>query len=179
MGHPSRGIGSEFSGSSAWENAMRMRWYMGATLPDQKPDEAAEEADPNVRYLAKRKTNYSVTDYRKLHWKNGVFVPEQQASGFSRSITYAMRKDGAISAVMHAVHKFNAQEIRVTDGKNSPDYLPRKMRESKLAQDYTTKELAEAMAGQRLQGRLIVTKVGSYQNRTPMTGLATSDYRTK
>jgi hypothetical protein len=179
MGHPSRGIGSEFSGSSAWENAMRMRWYMGATLPDQKPDEAAEEADPNVRFLAKRKTNYSVTDYRKLHYKNGVFVPEKQENGFSQRYNYAMRKEGAISAVMHSVHKFNGQQIRVTDGKNSPDYLPRKMREAKLAQDYSQRELAEAMAGLRLQGRLIVTKVGSYQNRTPMTGLATSDYRTK
>jgi hypothetical protein len=179
MGHPSRGIGSEFSGSSAWENAMRMRWYMGATLPDQKPDEPAEEADPNVRFLAKRKTNYSVTDYRKLHWKNGVFVPEKQENGYSQRYNYAMRKEGAISAVLYAIKKFNEQEIRVTDGKNSPDYLPRKMREAKLAQDYSPKELAEATVGLRLQGRLIVTKVGSYQNRTPMTGLATADYRTK
>lgn len=179
MGHPSRGIGSEFSGSSAWENAMRMRWYMGTTLPDQKPEDEQEEQDPNIRYLAKRKTNYSVKDYRKLVWNNGVFIPEKQQGGISQRYNYAIRKDGAIGCVLYAVRKFNEQGIRVTDGKNSPDWLPRKMREAKLAQDYTTKELAEAMAGLRLQGRLVMTKVGTYGNRTPMTGLTVAEICTK
>lgn len=181
MGHPSRNMNSEFSGSSAWENAVRMRWYMGSTLPDKKDEEDAEEADPNIRYLAKRKTNYSVKDYRKLIYRDGVFVPEAQQLGtsFSDRFNFPLRKEGAISAVLHAVRKFNEQEIRVTEGKNSPDFLPRKMREAKLAQDYSQKELVEAMVGLRLQGRLMVTKVGSYGNRTPMTGLSVADVCTK
>ena len=27
LGHPSKAVGSEYSGSTAWENAVRMRWY--------------------------------------------------------------------------------------------------------------------------------------------------------
>jgi hypothetical protein len=175
LGHPSRGLGSEFSGSSAWENAVRMRWYMGATLPDQKQDEPAEAQDPNVRFIAKRKANYSLKDYRKLLWKDGVFVPEQQEGPISQRYSYPLRKEGAISAVLFAIRKFSEQSIRVTDGKNSPDYLPRKMRDAKLTQDYTLQELAEAMVGLRLQGRISVTKVGSYPNRTPLMGLSVHD----
>lgn len=179
MGHPSRGLNSEFSGSSAWENAVRMRWYMGASLPDQKSEEADAAADPNVRYFAKRKTNYSLKDYRKLIWTNGVFIPEKHEGSFSARYGYPLRKNGAINAVINATRKFNEQSIRVTEGKNSPDYLPRKMREAKLAQDYSQQELAEAMVGLRLQGRLMVTKVGSYGNRTPMTGLSVAEVCTK
>ena len=178
MGHPSRGLGSEFSGSSAWENAVRMRWYMGTQLPDQKPEDE-QESDPNVRYLSKRKTNYSVKDYRKLYWKDGVFVPEKAPSGqsFSDRYNYPVRKEGAIAAVLSSVRKFNDSGVRVTDAKNSPDYLITKMRDAKLSQDYTPKELAEAMVGLRLQGRVIVTRIGNYGNRSPMNGLATADFQ--
>lgn len=179
MGHPSRGLGSEFSGSSAWENAVRMRWYMGSTLPDQKPEEGVEAQDPNVRFFAKRKTNYSLKDYRKLLWQDGVFVPERQEGPISQRYSYPLRKEGAVSAVLFAIRKFNEQGIRVTDGRNSPDYLPRKMGEAKLSQDYTPRELAEAMVGLRLQGRVSVTKVGSYENRTPQMGLSINDICTK
>jgi RecA-family ATPase len=75
MGHPAKAIDSEFAGSGAWENAVRMRWYMGYKLPDQEPE---ENPDTNVRYLAKRKTNYSEKDYRKLIWQDGLFVQEQR-----------------------------------------------------------------------------------------------------
>jgi RecA-family ATPase len=180
MGHPSRGVGSEFSGSSAWENAVRMRWYMGAHLPDQEPKEGEEaDLDPNIRYLAKRKTNYSVKDYRKLVWSDGVFKPEKQENGFSERYNYPLRKEGAIGCVLFALRKFNEQGMRVTEGKNSPDYLPKVMRTAKLAQDYTQKELAEAMVGLRLDGRIKQTKVGTYPNRSPMSGLAVADWCTK
>jgi RecA-family ATPase len=56
LGHVARSQGSEFSGSAAWENACRMRWYMARTLPDHKQDED-EPTDTGIVYLAKRKAN--------------------------------------------------------------------------------------------------------------------------
>ena len=55
LGHVARTQGSEYSGSAAWENSCRMRWYIGSSLPDQKPDED-ETGLSEVVYVAKRKT---------------------------------------------------------------------------------------------------------------------------
>ena len=64
IGHIARSEGSEFSGAAAWENAVRMRWYLGSQLPDQKPDDDAA-VDPDVIYLARRKANYTNKDFRR------------------------------------------------------------------------------------------------------------------
>jgi hypothetical protein len=72
LGHPSRGLNSEFSGSSAWENVARTRLYLGASLPDQKQE---EEPTPDTRYLSRRKSNYSSKDWRRCSFKDGVLMP--------------------------------------------------------------------------------------------------------
>lgn len=170
MGHPSKGIGSEFSGSTAWENAVRMRWYMGNTLPDQ--NEPEEPEDPNVRYLAKRKTNYSVKDYRKLIYRDGVFVIDRDGPGeFTQRYGFPLRAKGAEDCIRNALQRFQEADIRTTDSRTSPDYLPKKMRESKLCADYTPKELGDALSKLRLEGRVLEGEVGKFANRTPKLGL--------
>jgi hypothetical protein len=170
LSHPAKAEGSEFSGSTAWENAVRMRWFMGMQLPDQEEPEEGS-VDPNVRYIAKRKTNYSVTDFRKLVFDQGVFKPQSNPGEISNRYNFAARKEGAENAVLFALTKFKNMSIRVVDSYNSPDYLVKKMQSMKLMQDYTPRELAEAMAGLRLQGRIVETKVGNYSNRSPKMGL--------
>ena len=68
IGHPSRQAGSEFSGTSAWENSVRTRLYLGPTLPGEKTkSNEGDEAPPDsVRYLARRKANYAAKDWRRL-----------------------------------------------------------------------------------------------------------------
>lgn len=175
LSHPAKAADSEFSGSTAWENSVRMRWFMGSALPDQKEPEEGE-VDPNVRYIAKRKSNYSVRDYRKLLFDGGVFKPEAHPGDITQRYSFAARKEGAERAILFAVRRFTEQNMRVVDAYNSPDYLIRKMQAAKLMQDCTARELADAMAGLRLQGRLIETKVGSNANRTPKMGLSVADF---
>lgn len=172
MGHPAKATDSEFSGSTAWEAAVRMRWYMGRQLPDQKPEEEAED-DPNVRYICKRKTNYAPEDYRKLTYDNGLFVPEVKGpgDGFADRWSHGDRAKGAEDCVLNAIETFVAQGIRVTDGKTSPDYLPKKMREGKLAGSFAPKELSSALAQLRLSGKVTEGPVGKYGNRTSKIGL--------
>lgn len=175
LSHPAKAGDSEYSGSTAWENAVRMRWFMGSVLPDQEePEEGAE--DPNVRYIAKRKTNYSVKDYRKLVFDMGVFKPEDAPGEVSARYNYALRKEGAESAVLSAVAKFSAQNIRVVDARNSPDSLIAKMRSAKLMQDYGPKEIGDAIAALRLAGRLVEAPVGTNSNRTAKTGLKVASF---
>ncbi len=83
-GHLSQaGIRSEggHSASTDWSNASRSRLYLGR--PKLETD---EPGDDNARALTRKKANFaSIGDTIKLHWRNGVLVPEGLAAqGYSR-----------------------------------------------------------------------------------------------
>lgn len=172
LAHPGKHEDSEFSGSTAWENSVRMRWYMGTKLPDQEEKEEDPEEDPDVRYIAKRKTNYTVKDYRKLIYREGVFETALEAgSGITDRYSFGRRDEAADEIVLKALDRFAGSQVRTTEGKSSPDYLPRKIRDMKLNQDFSQKELLEAMNRLRLAGRIAEGPIGKYPNRTPKFGL--------
>jgi RecA-family ATPase len=169
LGHVARSQGSEFAGSAAWENAARMRWLFDVRLPDQKPDDQQEPED-GVRYLAKRKANYSTNDWRRFNYRDGVFAPDSTPSV---TVNYAAqsRKDDAKRCVLSALRKIVGSGMTATASTASPEYLPKLMLKMKLAEDYAGRELAEAMGTLLMSGRLRVDVVGQYANRSPKKGL--------
>jgi len=171
LGHPAKATGSEFSGSTAWENAVRMRWYLGSQLPDQKQEEVEE--DQSVRYLAKRKTNYTVKDYRKFVYRDGIFVPDTEIGGgsFTERYTFAQRQEGAEEVVLKAILELKAVQITGRIAPTSPDYLPKKMGQMKLTQGYSDRELREAMNRLVMKKRIQEAEVGRLANRMPRMGI--------
>jgi RecA-family ATPase len=169
LGHIARSEGSEFSGSAAWENAVRMRWYLGNQLPDQKVDDD-EAADPDVVYLAKRKANYTHKDFRRLRFKDGLFIPDQPEGGIQLSLT--MRSESADIVVMDALPKLINAGLQPSDKPQSGDYLPKKIVALGYHQDHTKAELTKAMNRLLGSGQLRRIEVGKYSNRTPRYGLA-------
>jgi hypothetical protein len=167
LGHVARAAGSEFSGSAAWENACRMRWYMGHSLPDQKPDDE-EPTDTDVVYLAKRKANYTERDYRRLTYQRGLLVPE--SSGGAR-FDAGYRNDLAERIVLKGLAKLKEAGIHATDGKTSPDYLPTQIVAKGFNEAHSKKELAAAMHRLIGSGKLRRDVVGKYPNRSPRFGL--------
>ncbi len=167
LGHTSRKDGSEFSGSAAWENACRMRWYLGASLPDQKFD-ADEPVEPDVVYLAKRKTNYGSKDWRRLRFRNGLFVPDEPEG---RSLGQGYRDDDAERVVLEAIPRLKAAGLLPTDAKNGQDYLPSQILAKGYAQGFSKKDLMGAMNRLMGAGRLRRDRVGTYSNRSPRFGL--------
>jgi hypothetical protein len=167
LGHVSRAQGSEFSGSAAWENTSRMRWYMGTSLPDQKPDED-EPVETDIVYLAKRKANYTERDYRRLTYQRGLLLPE--SIGGPR-FDAGHRNDLAERIVLKALLKLKEAGIYATDGKSSPDYLPKQILEKCYAEGHNKKELTAAMNRLIGTGKLKRDVVGEYGNRTPRKGL--------
>jgi hypothetical protein len=167
LGHPAKTVGSEFSGSTAWENAVRMRWFLGTTLPDQPEAATAEDG---VRYLAKRKSNYSVHDWRRLTYRDGALAADPPADG-PNSYAAQSRADGAQRRVLFTLRKLAERSIRTTSAQNSPDFLPRKIVELKLAEDYTQRELRDAMNTLLMDGRIVNGKVGVRSNRASLYGL--------
>lgn len=166
LGHVSRTQGSEFSGNLAWENACRMRWYLGETLPDQTPDDDAP--DPDTVFLAKRKVNYAAKDFTKLTFRNGLFVPVGAVETFDPAA------ETADMVVLAAFDKIVVSGVHPTDGRTSQDYLPAVIKRMDLSRSFTKKELAAAMGRLMGQGRLRRAQVGTYANRSPRFGLVRS-----
>lgn len=75
--HPSlsgRNTGTGEAGSTAWNNAVRSRLYLTA------PQRGDGEADGDYRELKTMKSNYSAAGgIVRLRWRDGVFVPQEQA----------------------------------------------------------------------------------------------------
>lgn len=171
LGHPAKAAGSEFSGSTAWENAVRMRWYLGTTLPDQEPDkEAAEDTDESTRYLAKRKSNYTARDFRKMTCQNGVISMEGHATGASPYMA-AESRAAAERCVIQGIIDLERIAMHGRASPSSPEFLPKKLATMKLSGPHTSKEIAAALNRMLLAGRVKEVEVGRLANRMPRMGL--------
>ena len=170
LAHPAKANGSEFSGSSAWENVVRSRWFLGKKLPDDQadPDEDRDEDDA-ARYLCRRKANYSDEDFVTFTYTDGVLVPD--AGDTLPRLDARFRGDLAESIVVKGVAKLIEMGRHPTDGKTSPDYLPRLIAEFGLQENLTRKDLASAMRSLMISGKLKRAVVGRYANRNDRFGL--------
>ena len=169
LGHVSRKDGSEFSGSAAWENAVRMRWYLGSTLPDEKPDDDDGDVVSDIVYLCRRKANYAPKDYRRMRFESGILIPEQSLNG--QGFDRAFRDEAAEDGVLAGLRKLLALKLDASGGASSPNYLPKQLIKRKLAGGYTLKELEAATNRLLIRGRIENREVGRYGNRTPKMGL--------
>jgi hypothetical protein len=170
LAHPSRQAGSEYSGSSAWENAARARLYLGSKLPDEKAD---DEPQDTVRYLARRKANYAPKDWRRFTYQDGVLVPDPVET--SGGMCDVLRKEKARKVVIEAARQLHRLGVRSTDGISSPSFLPRVIIDYKLGEGLSKTELAAAMRQAMLDGKLCRKTIGRYSNRTPMEGLVPTE----
>ena len=144
LGHVAKAQGSEYAGSTAWENAMRMRLFMGRALPDQtEPD---EDADNAIRVLAKRKSNYSADDLLKFRLQDGVLVPEraQDAADEAGGMVAHIRRQNARQTVLKALGKLAEMGI-VSSQATGANYLPAQMERFKLMGEYGKRDIVAAM----------------------------------
>ena len=75
LGHTAKPTESEYSGSTAWENAVRARLLFSSRPLGSAPDEHGNE-DESVRYLSRRKLNSPGGRLtHRLEWRDDVLVP--------------------------------------------------------------------------------------------------------
>ncbi len=168
LAHPGKATGSEYSGSTAWEGAVRGRLYLGRTLPDTGADEATEGEDDGIRYLCRRKANYSARDWRRMRYVEGVLVAEVPAEA---QAGVAIGPEYGRDVVRRAVRKLAAMGEHGVAATGSPKYLPRLARDYQLLERLTERQFGTAMRDLRKGGELVVTVVGKYANRNPREGL--------
>jgi archaellum biogenesis ATPase FlaH len=169
LGHPAKAVGSEFSGSSAWEGAVRARLYFSDRPPDQPAEEDEFSSDPKVRYLSRRKANYSELDMRKFNLHDGVLIPEAPQKRQSGA-----HGDYCCEIVLRAVRKLSDKGIYGTSSTASPSYLPKLAKQYQLLENASESSFARAMREMVMNGALVNEKVGAYPNRTPKMGLVIS-----
>jgi putative DNA primase/helicase len=176
VAHPGKALGSEYSGSVAWENAVRMRWFLGDRLPDQVPEPGDEIGDrAGVRFLCKRKTNYSATDFIRFTMDKGLLVPDHQPQDGSSGLVAALDEKRAEEVCIAGFRSLKAMGLHPSDSKASPDYLPRQMLDKRLASGYSKSDLAKAMNRLMTTGLFTRGQVSMYSNRNPRMGLVLAE----
>lgn len=173
LGHPGKAIGSEYSGSTAWEGAVRSRLYLGPTLPDARDNDEDFQQDDSVRYLCRRKANYSSRDWRRIRYTNGVMVPETPAEDFTAGSS--PKPEYVADVVIRSMRRLADMEEYGNASPSSPNYLPKLARTYKLLENVTEKQFAAAMRGMQMDKRLKVAVIGKYSNRTPKMGLVIAE----
>jgi hypothetical protein len=168
LAHPARSAGSEFSGSSAWENTARTRLYLGSHLPDVKPGANEEPAD-EVRYLARRKANYTGKDWRRFVYRNGVLVPD--AVEIEGGMVGRLREKADEGIVLAGLAKLDELGIPATEGSRSDNYLPKLINDYKFSEGRSRTEMGAAMRRLIVGGEIVKVEVGKYSNRNPRYGL--------
>lgn len=162
LGHPAKAAGSEFSGSTAWEAAVRARLYLDDKPPDA--DEDDRPIDPRVRYLARRKSNYSPLELRRFDLRGGVLLPDIVA--VTQPSAASMR-----DVVLAAVAKLAEMGQHGSASTASPNYLPKLAKQYGLLGQHGQKDFAAAMRQALVDGALVNAEVGKYPNRTPKLGI--------
>lgn len=167
-GHPSKGGDSEFSGSTAWENAVRSRLFLSRKPPDTKDDDG--EQDSSVRYLAKRKANYSALDCVRLNYLDGVLQPD--VDGLSGSPLIAgIKNRKAKQVVLDGVRKLKEMGVFGNHSHSTANYLPKILISYALHESLHVSEIERSMRELMKDGALRVERVGQYANRNPKYGL--------
>lgn len=136
--HPSlQGLtsGSGTSGSTAWNNSVRSRWYL-----EKQPEIEGEQPDNNMRILTQKKSNYSAADASgiPLLWENGIFRIKLDEGGFIKKLE--MRKLSSIC--LEVIEHLHSKNLNLSISPYSKLYAPKKIKE-KLKNEYSYEDIKD------------------------------------
>lgn len=156
VGHPAKADGSEYSGSTQWNNSVRCRLMLSRS-----------EGDDLLR--ARSKSNYARPDTMPLRWCDGVLRPSRTGDMSPEDAEMAARRDDdAERAFLAALDVLTAQGRNVSHSSRAANYAPRTM-----AGEFTEKELAAAMDRLFARGAIVANaEVGRTSRRQPVHGIA-------
>ena len=148
LSHPSlTGInsGSGISGSTAWHNSVRSRFYM--TAPKI---EAGEQPDTDLREIVFKKANYSRKgDSLVLRYQHGLFLPEPGMS----TIEKAAREAAVDEAFLSILRRMEANGDEPSSSQQSHSYAAKLAAEQPEAVQAKMKKAEFVAAIERLQKR--------------------------
>jgi hypothetical protein len=169
LAHPAKALGSEYSGNTAWEFAVRARLYLNDRPPEpRRQDDDDEPPDDAVRYLARRKANYSALDLRRFTMADGVLIPDALEPNRPMG-----RPSGEFlkDIVRRAMRTLGQRNLTAALGSRAENYLPKLAKQYDLLETASVSSFTKAMSEMVMAGELVNEKIGQYANRTPKNGL--------
>jgi len=146
IGHPAKSEGSQFSGSTAWENAVRNRLYL------RRPNDDDGRTIENRRILTRSKSNVaSIGDEIVMEWHEGAFQPPGVVEA-------AVGRDAEIETIFeHCLTAANAQRRNVSHATGS-NYAPKLFAAMSESRGAGKKALAAAMERLFSKGRIVANQ---------------------
>lgn len=136
LAHPAKADASEFSGSVAWDTAVRSRLFL-----------SRESDEPNSRVILRRpKANYSNRDGQiAFAWERGAFIRADGRLSATDQAVIATRQHEAETAVLSALDWLAERKLSASHKTRAGNYLPKQMKANSLTEGFSTAELAEAL----------------------------------
>ncbi len=174
LGHPGKATDSAYSGSTAWDAAVRSRWLLARPKADIGDDDAAAADLSDVRVLRKAKANYAGTgDEIALRWVKGAFQVEGAAS--VQQVVDLAERTAAMNAdeqvFLDALDALAEQGRHTSASNKAQNYAPRLMASKPAAAGRSRKRLAEAMERLFTAGVIEVARFGRDKFRRPVDGI--------
>ncbi len=162
LGHPGKssvGLTAEFSGSTAWDAAARLRWLL--SRPEQEKD--GPEIDPDLRVLTKKKSNYSsIGDEIMLRWDNGAFQALNTAGpDMVDRIDQNTKASACQDAFLLALAKLETEGRKVTSKSRAGNYAPNEMIRMPMMQAWRKRQIEAAMQDLFDGGHIVELPYGS------------------
>lgn len=127
LGHVAKATGSEYSGSTAWEAAIRTRLWL-------------ERRDDGLLTLHRRKANYSGQDALTLEWRDGAFA-KVEASGASGTEAVAAR-----SRLLEALDTYAKRQVATSHNPTARNNLVLMALRDRLLDGISRQSAAAALA---------------------------------
>ena len=159
--------GSGFSGSTAWNNAVRSRLYL--SRPNAN-DGASVEDNQHERILTRMKANYAAPgDTLRLRWCEGVFDPINLDTGILGSI----RRRSAERVFLDQLEAVMREGRSMSESRHSGNYAPRIFAQRPDRQGFTKTDFQRAMEGLFARGKIKVETYGDRPSRQSQRIVAT------
>lgn len=142
LGHPNK-AGQEFSGSTAWENQVRSRLYMGFVT-----DNDGVVLDSDARTLTNSKANYGPARSQiSFRWHKWAFVheedlPTDQRAELAAAIAVAGENAAFLACLRQRAKEGDARAVGPSPG---PNYAPAQFSGMALAKGFKKPALKRAM----------------------------------
>jgi RecA-family ATPase len=154
VSHPSlTGLNTDsgLSGSTAWHNSVRARFYMKSVKPEE-----GQQPDTDLREITFKKNNYGpVSANLVLRYQNGLFLPVPGLSNLERAA-----RDAEADTI--TVDQLRKDEMNLSNNPHAHNYAPRIFARTQEAQKHglTERDLEAAMHRLLAAGKIRVERYG-------------------
>jgi KaiC/GvpD/RAD55 family RecA-like ATPase len=171
LGHVAKAEGSAYSGSTAWDAAVRSRMLLAYE----------GQGDDQRLWLRQPKSNYSEKGSVELEWRDGMLHAVNQFDDTpAGKLERGMREGQANQTFLDALDTLRARGVATSESKQASTYAPKEIAKHDLARDFSAKELAAAMQRLFNESRIIGgVAVSKGKNRCVKYGLGRAEWATE